>query len=235
MRIVNFANILIRRIGLDGGVVGCVFDGVTPFGPFRGRQRQRVVQHGGQHVDKRYFGNSGAKQVGCQIHRGTDQQPAGATAVNGDIAGLRPAAFDKGAGGGGKIFKAVCFFGPAPLHEPVMSARLAAAYMRDGIDEAARNEAQTGYRKTGRNGDAISAIPIKQNRGRAVQRRVAVINNRDRHFCTVMAGCCDAAGHIFGGVVAAGHILAFAQITHACAHVVISGLHRRGHGGVSKA
>ena len=31
-----------------------------------------------------------------------------------------------------------------------------------------------------------------------------------------MAGCCDAAGHIFGGVVAAGHILAFAQIACLC-------------------
>ena len=84
--------------------------------------------------------------------------------MNGNIARFRPAARDEGAGSGGEIFKAVGFFGPAPLHEPVMAARLAAAYMRDGIDEAAFDKAETSDRKAGGNGDAIGPIAVEQNR-----------------------------------------------------------------------
>ena len=95
--------------------------------------------------------------------------------MNGNLSGAGKAARNQGLGSGDKIAKRIGLFGAAPVHEPIMTAGTPAANMGDGVDKAPINKAQSGDRKRGRNGDAVRAIAIEQNRRTAVKLCVFVI------------------------------------------------------------
>ncbi len=82
-------DVVVGRIGGDQAVVGLAGDRVAPFRPFGRRQRQRVVEHGGQHVDERHLGDEAGEEVRRHVGDGADQQAAGRAAPADDAAARR--------------------------------------------------------------------------------------------------------------------------------------------------
>src|SRR6185295_14101234 len=98
-----------------------------------------------------------------------------------------------------------------PVGVPAKAFVLAAAHMGDGIDETAVDERQAGDAEAGRDGDAISAVAVKQARRAAVERRPAAIEKRYRHRLAVRRGREDAPGDVVVRVVAGGDFLFLAE------------------------
>ena len=74
-------DVVVGRVGEDGAERRGVGDRVAPFGPFRRRERQRVVEHGVQHVDERHLGDDGGEQLGRAVGDRAHQHAAGAAAM----------------------------------------------------------------------------------------------------------------------------------------------------------
>ena len=89
--------------------------------------------------------------------------------------------------------------------------------------------------KTRRNGDAVSAVAIKQRRRRAVEWGVATIDEADRHKLAICCLCLNAPRHIVIGIMTRGHVLGLQQRALARCHVVIVELARGGHRGIGEA
>ena len=112
---------------------------------------------------------------------------------------------------------------------PVIALVLAAANVRDGVDEAAVDKRQPRRRERGGDGDAVGAVAVEEHRRRAVERRVAAIEDRHRHGLAIGGGRIEPARHVVGRVVSARHLLALAQRACARLHIVVVGLGRRRH------
>ena len=118
---------------------------------------------------------------------------------------------------------------------PFETLVLAAANMGDGIDETTVGERQCGGGEGGGNGDAVSAITIKQARGGTVKRHILAIEQGDRHQLAIMRRGHDAAGDVIIRIVAGRHFLRLQQCALARHHVIIEQLARRRHRGIGEA
>ena len=110
-----------------------------------------------------------------------------------------------------KSWKVFVFFSRLPSSYQRIALVLAAADMGDGVDEAAIDERQAVGVEAGGNGDAVGAVAIEQAGRRAVERRVAAVEQRDRHqFAVMRPAPSDAARHVVGRIVAGRHFLRLA-------------------------
>ena len=83
-RIVFRRDIVVGRIGQDGAEILLALDRVAPFRPFRRRQRQRVVEHGVEHVDERHLADDAGEQFAASVGDRAHQHAAGAAAMADD-------------------------------------------------------------------------------------------------------------------------------------------------------
>jgi len=136
---------------------------------------------------------------------------------------------------GDEIGEAVGLVGELALAVPAPALLGAAAYVGDGIDEAAIDQGQARGREPRRDRDAIGAIAIEQAGRRAVERGILSEQQRDGHQFAVRRGRHDPAGDVACRIVTGRHLLALAQDPLARRKVVVPHLGRRGHGRIIEA
>ncbi len=107
--------------------------------------------------------------------------------------------------------------------------------MGDGIDEAAIDQRQPVGRERSGDGYAVGAVPVEEERRRAVERRVLAVEQRDRHQLAVVGRRQQPAGDVVGRVVARGHLVPLAEHPLSRRHVVIVDAARRGHRRIGEA
>ena len=85
-----------------------------------------------------------------------------------------------------KSTKVLVFFSRLPSSYQAIALVLAAADMGDGVDEASVHQGKAVGVERSRDGDAVGAVAVKQAWRGAVYRRVAVMDERDRHQFAIM-------------------------------------------------
>ena len=228
-RIVLCRDIVVGRIGQDGAEILFALDRVAPFRPFRRRQRQRVVEHGVEHVDERHFGDDAGKQFAGAVGDRAHQHAAGAAAMADDAFCAGVFRIDQRPGAGGEIVKAVGLLLALAVEIPAPALVGAAADMGDGIDEAAVDQRQPVGVERGRHRHAVGAVAVKQQRRAAIARKILAMQDRHRHLGAVMRRRHDARGDVVGGIMAGRNLLALAQGPRPLRHVVVIDLRRRRH------
>ena len=126
------------------------------------------------------------KGFGRHVGDGAHQHAAGRAALRDDAVMRGVALGDEMLGHGDEIAEGVGLLLPLAVLVPGIALVLAAADMGDGVDEAAVGQRQAVGVEGGRHGDAVGAVAVEQAGRRAVERRVAVVEQRDRHQFAVM-------------------------------------------------
>ncbi len=98
---------------------------------------------------------------------------------------------------------------------------LSATYVRDGVDEAAVEQAEVVGREGRIGAGAIRAVGVEQERPRAVLHQRLLVHERDRHHGAVRGARPRALGGVLGRVVAAEHFLLLAELTLLGRHVEV--------------
>ncbi len=112
---------------------------------------------------------------------------------------------------------------------------LAAADMRDGVDEAAIHEREPRRAEACRNGDAIGAVAIKQAGRGAVELCILVIEQGHRHQFTIRSLGEHPARDIVMRIVTGRNFLRLQKLPLARPHIVVEELFRRRHGRIGEA
>ena len=73
-------HVVVGRVGEHAAVGRLVGQGVAPLLPLTDRQRQLVVEHGGDAVDEGHLGHQAAEELGRLVGHGADEQAAGRSA-----------------------------------------------------------------------------------------------------------------------------------------------------------
>src|SRR5690606_21382734 len=138
--------------------------------------------------------------LGVRVYHRTHQLAAGRAARDRDAPRLGKAALDQSLRHVDEVGEGV-----DPAFElaglvPRTPEVVAAADMRDGIGEAAVDEAEAGCRKARRNGDAVGSVAVEMQRTRASP--VLAIHNRDRDRRAVARGDLDPLSGVEVAVVA---------------------------------
>src|SRR5687768_7290177 len=110
---------------------------------------------------------------------------------------------------------------------PAIALVLAATIMGKRVDEAEIDKRQRMRGEAGRNGHAIGAVAVKEERGGAIERRRLAVEERDGNALAVLCRRHDAAGDVEARIVAARNLLRLPQGTLPTLHVVIEHLRRR--------
>ena len=164
-------HVVVGRIGADDLEIRLGLDRVAPFRPLRRRQRQALVQHGVEHVDERHVGDDAEEQVGRHVGDHAHQHAAGRAAVGDDAAAPGVAFPDQELARGDEVGEGVELLLALALRIPAIALVLAAADVGDGEDEAAVDEAEPAGREACRDGDAVGAVAVEEERRGAVERR----------------------------------------------------------------
>ena len=117
---------------------------------------------------------------------------------------------------------------------PAPALLRAAPDMRDGVDEAAVDEAQEVGAEPRRHQRAVGAVTIEQQRRVPVEGQSSPMEERDRHPLPIRRRSEQPTGHVVGRVVPARHALALAQGAVAAAAIIVPGQGRRRHGGIDE-
>src|SRR5882724_3261312 len=133
-----------------------------------------------------------------------------------------------------KIGERVAFLLHAASIVPGFAQFTSAANVCYRKDDATIQKAQTIRIEIDRHGDAVAAVAIKEERGGAVARRVAPIDDRERHARTVGRGSVQPFADILSWIVAAENRLLLAKDASARADVVVEDGARRHKGFVLK-
>ena len=228
-------DVLVRRVGADGLEIPLRFDRVAPFRPLGRRQRQALVEHGVEHVDKGDIGDDPEEELGRHVGHHAHQHAAGGAAVGDDAAAPGVALLHEELARRDVIGEGVELLFALALGVPAVALVLAAADVGDRKDEAAIDQREPAGGERRRDADAVGAVAVEEQRGGAVQRRSLLVDERDRHGLPVGCRRMQAAGDVVGGVMAARHLLRLAQDTRARLHVVVVDLRRGRHRRVGEA
>ncbi len=107
--------------------------------------------------------------------------------------------------------------------------------MGDGEDPAAIDQREDRGAEPRLHRDAIGAVAVEQQRGRAVQRLAAAHQHRHRDRRAIASRRVDAPCFVARGVVAGGDVLGLAQDRRAGGQTVVEGLARGGGRGIDVA
>ena len=118
----------------------CEVIGIAPLGPFRRRQRQCFVEHGVQDVDERHVGDDAEEEVRRHVGDNAHQHAARGAAVGDDAATAGEAELHEMFARRDEIVEGVKLLVQLAVGVPMVAFVLAAADMRDGVDEAAVDE-----------------------------------------------------------------------------------------------
>ena len=213
------AHLIIGRIAADQFKRGLVLDGIAPFGPFTGGERQGLVEHRRQHIDKGDMRHHRAPQSRVAVDHRPHQLAAGGAArdadppLGGDPARDQPPRhIDEIIEGIGALLQLAALV-PRAAHV------VAAPDMRDGIGKAPVHQRQPRGGKPRRNRDAIGAVAIQMQR--STRWPVAPHHHADRHQSPVARGDFQPLGCIQAGVVTAGDFLHLQHFEAAVRNVVI--------------
>ena len=233
-RIILRLHLVVGRVAEDIGESGLVGDGIAPFLPFARRQREAFVQHGVEHVDEGHVGHDGAVLLRILVDDRAHQLAACGPAAGGNLALGGVALLDQAAADIDEVVESVGALEHLALQVPAPAEVVAAADMRDGIGEAAVDQAEARGRKAGRHGIAIGAIGIKVERHGAVL-AILAIDHADRDHRAVARLHAQAFGGVERGVVAARDFLLLEQFEPACGDVVVIDRIRRDHAFIVEA
>ena len=236
-RVVLGHHLIIGRIGKDIGKGLLALDRVAPFLPFAGCQRQLFVEHRAQHIDERHVRDDRAILLGVLIDDRPHQLAARRASAGGDHALRGVALGDQAPARIDEIVEGVGALEQLALQIPAPPEIIAAADMRDGIGEAAIDEAQPRGRKTRRDRIAIGAVGIEMQRPRPLNPGLsedggAVLAHHDayRHHRPVARGDAHPLGDIEAGIITARDFLRLERLQPAGLHIVIQHRARRDHG-----
>ena len=213
-RVIARSHLIIGRIGQDIGERRLVGDRVAPFLPFARRQRQILVQHRVQHIDKRHVRDNCAVLRRVLIDDRAHQLTARRTAARRDHAFRRKALRDQPAACVDEIVEGVGAFEQLALQIPAPPQIIAAANMRDGIGKAAIHKGKPRGRKARRNGVAIGTVSIKVQRPRPFDpglledvRAIFPHHDANRHHRPIARLHGEALRGVEAGIVTAGDFL----------------------------
>mmetsp|Transcript_53742 Transcript_53742/g.126652 ORF Transcript_53742/g.126652 Transcript_53742/m.126652 type:complete len:756 (-) Transcript_53742:2622-4889(-) len=226
--------VVIGAVGPHPGVlVGLVR--VAPLDVFLGGQRQRGVEHGVDHVDKRHLGDHGLEQVRPQVGDRAHQQAAGAAALDHELARLGVAAVHQALGAGDEVGEGVHLLGQLAVQIPLTAQVTAAADVGDREDHTAVQQRQpaAGEARVGR--DAVAAVAVEQQRLRAGAALVLAVDQADRHAGAIRRRHPQPLAGVEAGVVAALHRLHLQQRQLAGGEVGLVGARRCGERVVGEA
>ncbi len=244
--IVGGTHVVVRRVALDVRVE-LAFLRVAPLVVLVDRQRQLVVEHRRQGVDKRDLRDGTCEKIGSHVDDSAHQEPARAPAADRKVARLRVTRFDETlrasdeVGEGVALAQQPTLFVPLPPHLPT------AAHMRDGEHQSAVEKAEAGRVEHRVVGVLVRAIAVEQKRsaGPSGATRhlpmngehfsIASVDERDGHLHPIRGLRPDALGHIVVAVVAAPHGLLLDDRAPARLHVVVDGGPWRGERRVEEA
>ena len=162
-----------------------VADRVAPFRPFWWRERQRLVEHGVEHVDKRHLGNQAGIEIRSHISDRSDQCAAGGSAMRDDLAPRTPALFDQILAHRDEIAERVRFLRQLAFAIPAPALLAAATHMGDSVDEAAIDEREPIGIEGCRDRNAVRAVAIKKAGRGATERKILAVKERDRNGLAV--------------------------------------------------
>src|SRR5258707_15702119 len=91
-------------------------------------------------------------------------------------------------GGGDEVGEGIALFVHARGVVPGLAEFAAAAHVRDGINHAAVKQAQAIRTEADRNGDAVAAVAVEEQRSAPVARSFAAINDRERNASAIGCG-----------------------------------------------
>ena len=228
-------HLIVGRVRTDQLEIGLAGNGVAPFWPFARRERQRFIQHGVEHIDKRHMGDDSAELFRCLVDDGAHQLAARRTATGRDHPRRRPAGRDQALGDINEIVERVGALGELAIKIPLIAQIIAAADLGDGKGHAAIQQAQPVGRKARHGRDAIGAIGIKMQLAGAIRLEALLVDNRDRHLHAVPRRHEEALAFILAGVITRWHFLHLSGDECAGLYVIIIDRSRRDHRGVVDA
>ena len=140
MRIALCFDVVVGRIAPD--VVEVVLAGqrISPFRPFRRRQRQILVEHRVQHIDERHVGDDAEKEIRRHVGDRAHQHAARRAAVGDDASALGEALCNEIFASRDEVGEGVFLLLHLAVGVPAEAFVLAAADVRDRVDEAAVDE-----------------------------------------------------------------------------------------------
>jgi len=194
-------NIGIRTVGLYVEVVFRKI-GIAPFFIFAHGERESGVQHGVEDVDERDVTDNDVEKVGAEIRDGAHEEAASAPAFDGEVFFGGVTLGDEVFSGGDEVGESVELLFHAAGVVPSLAEFTPATNMGIGIDDAAVEETQTVGAEIDRDGDAVAAVAIKEERSGAVTRSVFVKDNGDGDASAVRRGGVEALGNVLRGIVA---------------------------------
>ncbi len=138
-------------------------------------------------------------------------------------------------GGGDEVGEGVGLLFQLAVEIPAVALGHRAADVGQRIDETAIDEREAGGAEIVRDGEAVSAVAVEQDRRRAVDRRGPVAQDGDGDEFAIGGFGVDALNDVVVRVVAGRDFLLFAQDAGVVGHVVIINLGRRVGRGIVEA
>ena len=133
-------HVVIRAVLFHIAIIGFILR-VAPLLKLPGRQRDGLIEHGGNHIDKRDLRNNALKAIGPLIDNRPHQHAARATAHAKAELRIAIALFNQRIADVKVVIKGVFLFEEFPVFIPVLPQLAAAANMGNGENKAAVEQA----------------------------------------------------------------------------------------------
>ena len=229
VRVVLGLDVVVGRVRLDVRVGVRVRERIAPLRPLGRGEGEGLVAHRVQNVHEGHLRHCRLEEVRLQVDRRPHQQPARAAAVASDTPASGIALGHQVLARCDEVQESVLLALELAVEVPPVPAFLAAAHVGHGVDEATLDEGKRRYLEARGDADAVGAVAVEQQGGRAVERGVAPVQHRNRHPRSVVGVGEESAGDIGVRVVAARHLLLLDESAFPGAHLVAPGA--RGSGG----
>ena len=219
-RIPARCQIAVRTVGPDPPILG-LDRRVAPFLILADGERQRRVEHGVDHIQKRDLQQGSPADVRTEIEHRADQEPPRAPALDRQTGPVAPARGHEVVGGGDEIGEGVHLLAhpagvvPGPAH----LAPAPDVGHREG--HAAIEEAQPVRGERNRVGNGVRAVPGEIGRHRARSRPIPAPDERHRNQGPIRRAGKDPLALVPPRVVVSQDCLPFEQYRLAGRHVVV--------------
>ena len=195
--------VVVRRVG-QHRVEVLAHPGVAPLVPLGDRQRDRVVEHRGDHVDERHLGHDRAPAVGTLAEGRARQQAAGTEPSRRDAVGIDQPRGGQPVGDRDVVVEGV-LLGRQPAVEPPATAPFRSSPdVRERVDHPTVEQRGQRLLPLPFPDRLVGAVAEEHRRRRAVERGVAVPHDRGGHEGPVGRGEAAHLCHVRRRVVARG-------------------------------
>ena len=203
-RVVTLRQVVVRRI-FEHVVAGRRFLRVAPFEELLHGQRQRFVEHGVDHIHERHRQVGDLAQVGTQVQRRSDQEAAGAAALDRKTIAGAVLFLHQHVGAGDEIGEGVFLVQQLAVEVPIATHVRPAANVGKGEHDAAVKQRQSGGAEVRVGAEAVGAVAVQEQRRLAILHQALLVDDRQGHLHAIRGGGFDPFADVVLGVEAAGH------------------------------